>query len=202
MALFPVVGPDGETLLVENKVPSAQLVSRGVRLVVDGSDNEYYVVFDPELGVDYVIDDLSSTPLTDFLTGLRLRQSRAKASLLKNPSGADNAILWTSVHYGVRGESVTVAYTVPADDNQAHPLALTMTGAGTPGDPYDIVCQLEVDTDGSTILTTANDLITAVRADADISAVVGVALDNTDADNDGTGVLTTSAEGPLAGSVG
>jgi hypothetical protein len=120
------------------------------------------------------------------------------ASLLVNPAGDDNAILYTAVTPGDAGNAITITYAVPEDNDEAVPLSVAVDGT-------DIVITLEVDTDGSTILTTAADVIDAIEtptgAWADVAAMVSAALDDTDVGNDGTGLLAAFAEDALEGGV-
>lgn len=116
-----------------------------------------------------------------------------QASLTTSLTGTNNDLVWTAkaAYPGTAGEDITVAYTAPPDNNEAVPLDIVVTGT-------DIVVMLEVDTDGSTILTTGDDIKAAILADAAANALVTVA----DAGgNDGSGVVTTLTATALAGGV-
>lgn len=133
------------------------------------------------------------------------------ATLSTALTGTNNDLDWTAklhtstkygpIPYGAAGNRITIAYTVPTDDNAAHALALSMTVSenGSGQKTFAIVCQLQVNTDGSTIMTTGDLLKTAIEADADISQVVTVA---DKAANDGSGLLVAMAATALSGGAG
>jgi hypothetical protein len=134
-------------------------------------------------------------------------ESITQATLTTALTGTNNDLVFTAVNDenglgdGYAGNSISVAYTVPTDDNAAHALALSVTRTENAGqaDSYLITCQLEVDVDGSTILTTSDELKTALAADAAVSALVSAADSGAD---DGTGVLTVMAASALSGGSG
>lgn len=107
--------------------------------------------------------------------------------------GANAALIFTAVPPGVRGNFIKVAQTVPADDNAAHPIDVSVA---VDGEFKVITIQLEVDTDGSTILSTGDDIKAAVAADPEASALVTVA---DKAANDGSGLASTFAAAALTG---
>lgn len=144
-----------------------------------------------DLGVDNATTDVSVTN-SDIQVSLAVTQN-VQASLTTALTGANNDLVWTAkaAYPGTAGEAITVAYTAPPDNDEAVPLDIVVTGT-------DIVVWLEVDTDGSTILTTGDDIKTAILADAAANALVTVA----DAGgNDGSGVVTALTETALAGGV-
>jgi hypothetical protein len=121
----------------------------------------------------------------------RVETAGPGGSITVNPTGDDNNVVFTTAN---AAGDVTVAYTAPADDDAAHPFSVDVTGS-------DIVFNLQVDTDGSTILTTAQDIIDSVMdpesADYSEDAAALVTAANA-ASNDGTGVVTAISEAPLA----
>jgi hypothetical protein len=121
--------------------------------------------------------------------------------------GANAALIFTAdgalvADNGWKGNYITIAYTLPADADEAVALALSCTftpGEGQAHDSYALVAQLGVDTDGSTVVTTADDLKTAIAADDQWSALVSAA---DKAANDGSGLLTAMAAASLSGGSG
>lgn len=112
-----------------------------------------------------------------------------KASISIDPSANLNDIIeWTSVPDGTPGNFITIEYIDPAVINS--PLTLTRTGS-------KIVISLATDSIG-TIISTANDVITAVIADPDISEIVIAALPTGAI---GIGILTAVAQTPLVGGI-
>lgn len=132
----------------------------------------------------YFVNDTASTiGLTD-----------TKASLDTDGSqGVNAALIFTAIPPGVRGNSIKVAQVVPADDNAAHPLSISVDRVGE----FDVITiSLEVDTDGSTILTIASEIEAIVESDPDASRLVSVA---NKAANNGTGVAAAFAAAALTG---
>jgi hypothetical protein len=121
--------------------------------------------------------------------------------------GANAAVTFTAdgaliADDGWKGNSVSVVMTVPTDDNEAHDLAISVAltpGGGQVHDAYLITIQLGVDTDGSTIVTTSDDLKTAIAASDAAAALVSVA---DTAGNDGSGLCSVMAEAALSGGSG
>lgn len=81
---------------------------------------------------------------------------------------AGKGIRFTAATPGVAGNDLTIEIAVPADDNQAHAIASTdVAGA--------VVVTLAVDTDGSTVLSTAADVVAEVEAN--VTSVTAELLD-------------------------
>jgi len=115
-----------------------------------------------------------------------------KATLTINPAGANNALKFTAVNYGDSGNDITVAYTNPGGTN---PLVVTVTGTAI---------SVQLQTIAAAIVSTANDVKTAVNDHAAASALVLVTLDTVDGGNTGAGtipaaVAATSLSGGLHG---
>lgn len=108
--------------------------------------------------------------------------------------GANAALIYTATaaYDGADGHAITVAIVAPADEDEAVPLSVAVTGT-------DIVITPEVDTDGSTILSTADEVKAAIAASTDASRLVTVA---DKAANDGSGVVSAFAEAALSGGSG
>jgi uncharacterized protein (UPF0333 family) len=116
--------------------------------------------------------------------------------------GANAAVIYTAnnANDGFAGNRISVEYVVPTDDDEAHALAVEVVeGSNEFGDTYLISVSLEVDTDGSTILSTADEVKAAVEANALADALVSVA---DKAANDGSGVVSAFAETALSGGSG
>lgn len=122
----------------------------------------------------------------------------AAATLLRNPAGAHNAVLFTARATGTAANSYTITYALPADTNEVKPLVLSVVGNA-------ITVTLAVAADGSTVTTTALDLVNAVTTSTHpsfsgpVAALVTAALDNTDAGNNGSGLLTALGSATMAG---
>jgi hypothetical protein len=116
--------------------------------------------------------------------------------------GANAAIVYTAnnANDGFAGNRISVEYVVPTDDNEAHALAVDVEeGSNEFGDTYLISVSLEVDTDGSTILSTADEIKAAIEAHALADSLVSVA---DKAANDGSGVASAFSETALSGGSG
>jgi hypothetical protein len=154
-----------------------------------------------------------------------------QGSLIVDPAGANNALVYTSVAYGTEQNSITVEYVAPtiavlsvnpAGDENA--LLYTAVDFGPTGndvtvvyvDPADINQTLSVDvvasaitvslaTEGAgTITSTAAEIKTAydlVSAATDLAACTIDASDTGGVD-DGSGVVTAMSVAPLAGGLG
>lgn len=90
------------------------------------------------------------------------------ASLTKFAGTAGKEIEFTAVSAGTGGNSLAVVFDVPADDNQAHPIAVSDDGS-------TLTVTLGVDTDGSTIVSTIADVVAAIESDANgfLTAALG-----------------------------
>ena len=90
-----------------------------------------------------------------------------KASKVLYAGVAGKEVKVEAVDVGTAGNSINIILDVPADDNQAHTIAYAEAG-------NDRTVTLAVDTDGSTITSTAADVVAAINADAtDIVASLG-----------------------------
>lgn len=99
-------------------------------------------------------------------------------------AGADNDIRYTAVADDVAGNSISVEYVDPGALSQ--PLSVSVEGRKI---------TVSLATDGAGVITsTAADIMAAVNADTDASALVSADLAP---DNDGTGVVTAMAETDL-----
>ena len=128
---------------------------------------------------------------TATLTGLATQATLDTDST----QGANAALTFTAVPSGVLGNLIKVVQTVPADDNAAHALAVSVDTMNE-GVVKTITIQLAVDTDGSTILSTGDDIKAAILAHADASRLVTVA---DTAGNDGSGLASVFAATALTG---
>lgn len=117
----------------------------------------------------------------DFLPGF----DSSLASVNIDPTSTDNKVTWTARKAGIEGEKITIQYRDPAAASQS--LSVTVTGNA-------IVVNLATN-GGSTITSTAGEIITAVAASAAASALVSGA---NYAGNDGTGVVTAISATALA----
>jgi hypothetical protein len=102
------------------------------------------------------------------------------ASVVINPTGADNSILYTAVVPGTAGNSIAITYVISGGGS-------AVTGIVVTGSNLEI-------TAGSA--TTADTVIAAVIADTPASALVSVAASGTT-----TGVIDTIGSIPLIGGV-
>lgn len=145
--------------------------------------------------VAYVDPGVAGAALAVSVSGQAITVSLATsakvaASRAINPAGNDNAITWTAVTPGVAGNSITITYAVPADDNAAHPLVVDVDGTA-------IIATLAVSSDGSTITTTAAQLIAAMAAHPSAAALVTGALTGGDG-GAGTGAGLLAAQTVLS----
>lgn len=133
----------------------------------------------------YAINDTDST----------INVSTTEATLDTDSSqGANAALVFTAIPRGVRGNKIKVAQTVPADDNAAHPIAVSVDPSV--GGFAVITIQLAVSSDGSTITSTGDDIKAAVLAHAEASRLVSV---EDKAANDGSGLASAFAATALTG---
>jgi hypothetical protein len=116
-----------------------------------------------------------------------------QASLLVNPAGDDNAILYTAAAYGAAGNAISVEYIDPGVDDAV--LAVT-------AESNALKVYLETDENGD-IVTTAADIVTAVEASDAAMGFLTLAIDATDEDSGGgVGVVAAAAAAVLEGGVG
>lgn len=115
-----------------------------------------------------------------------------QAALTVNPAGAENALTFTAVAFGDSGNDITIEYR--AQDAAEAPLTVSVDGTA-------IVVLLEMDdSDPPAIVSTAADVLAAIEASAEASALVTVAIaasDTGDSD-DGSGVVTARTAANLA----
>ena len=104
------------------------------------------------------------------------------SSVVANPTGANNSILFTSKMQQINAVfcgAMILRYVKPAAANQS--LSVTAnTGTG------EIIVNLETNASAAAV-TTANEVITAIRANANANSLVDCGLDLTDAANNGSG---------------
>lgn len=112
------------------------------------------------------------------------RATQGSATLVTGIVGNNNAILWTAVTEGTGGNSVSVTITNPGGTN---PLAVSVTGV-------DVAIQAA--TSGGGIISTAAEVIAAVKADASVSAIVSVQNSST---STGAGVVAAVTHTDLSG---
>lgn len=120
------------------------------------------------------------------------------ATATLNPSGGNNAILFTAVPGGEAGNAITVTYAMPEDEDEATTLQASVDGT-------DIVFTLAVGSNGSTVTTTASALIAAINAGvgafAAVKRLVTPTLPSDGGANDGSGLLAAVSETSLSGGV-
>lgn len=115
----------------------------------------------------------------------------AAAALTTAVAGSNNDVVWTAVAAGEAGNSITMAYVMPTDTNVAVPASVAVVGTA-------ITVTLGVDTDGSTVVSTADDIKTLVNAHVTAGALVQGA---DAAANDGSGLLVAMSAAPLTGGI-
>lgn len=92
----------------------------------------------------------------------KLSEASTKASLSLDPSGNNNTILYEAVNSGQLGNNISIAYVNPGTPNAS--LSLTVSG-------NSITVNLETD-NSSAILTSADDIVSAILANSAASALV------------------------------
>ena len=117
-----------------------------------------------------------------------------KATLDTDASqGANAALVFTAKVPGVRGNSIKIEQVLPADNNVAVPIDVSVRVSGA----FKIITiSLAVSSDGSTITSTGNLIRAAIDADEEASALVSVA---NKAANDGTGLASAVAAAAMTG---
>lgn len=145
-------------------------------------------------GVRFAITDIAliSNSVTSVSNGASVtlqevdRATPIAATLSTTMTGTNNDVTLTAVEAGADGNAITLTLVDPPGNNVALSVAVTGT---------DIVVTLA--TDGSSVITTTGaQLIAAITADADASALVTIA--NKGADT-GAGVVTALTETALSG---
>lgn len=196
--LYPL--PAGYTLTVEAGVREAsarQVEDETIAAVVQSG---YSYTFGPYL-VDrsFLVDGdaaVSSAAFTTSFGNLITTNAGApvdavQASKSINPTGDDNAIVFTARDYGTAGNSITVQYVDPGADS-----ALSVSAAG----PAITVTLAYAE---AAITSTAAEVLAAIEADPKANSLVSVALDATDSNpDDGSGVVTAIAKTALADGAG
>jgi len=116
--------------------------------------------------------------------------AEVKSSLSTDLVGDNNDIVYTSKLTGTAGDAITVAYLDPSMESQS--LDVVVTGTAIK------VYLATNDQNGGEIISTANEIKTAIANLPAAHALVGTA---DKAANDGSGVVTAMAETALAGGV-
>ena len=117
-----------------------------------------------------------------------------RASLAFNPTGDDNGLTITAVEYGVGRNDISIEYTDPGANSATLSVSV-----------FRKAISVSLATDGSgTITTTAADVIAALSADVDASALVTAAVDTSDSGiaDDGSGIVTAMAQDYLESGAG
>lgn len=111
----------------------------------------------------------------------------ARATLTTALAGANNDLTYTARFLGTGGNSTTIAYVVAGNNT---PLTVSVTGQA-------ITVNVATSAGGAAT-STANDIATAIRNNAQATSLVDV---QNAAGNDGTGVVTALSVTPLANGV-
>lgn len=121
-------------------------------------------------------------------------EDSVQSFLSVNPTGDDNALLFTAKTAGVAGDDITVEYVDPSANDAV--LSVSVTGT-------DIVVSLATDAEG-VITSTAADILAEVEATEAADALVAVTVDTSDSGSadDGSGVVTALSAAPLADGAG
>jgi len=120
--------------------------------------------------------------------GLNIKTSvdAVKASLMTGVEGDNTAIEWTAVDAGSAGNGISVTLEDPSGNDES--LAVTTNH-------NDITVSLATGASGD-ITSTASEIITAIEADAEASALVAV---DDYGDSDGSGTVEAESEANLTG---
>lgn len=121
-------------------------------------------------------------------------EDAAQATANVNPTGDENGLTYTAKEYGAGGNDIAVTYVDPAAASQS--LSVSVTGKS-------IVVSLATN-GGSTITSTAAQVLAAINASGPASELVSVAImaADTGGADDGSGVVTAMAATSLAGGAG
>lgn len=196
--LYPL--PAGHTLTVSAGVREAsarQVEDETIAAVVQSG---YSYTFGPYLVArSFLVDGGATVSTSAFSTSFsNLVATNAgapvdavQASKSINPTGDDNAIVFTARDYGASGNSITVQYVDPGADS-----ALSVAVAG----PAITVTLAYAE---AAITSTAAEVLAAIEAHPQARALVSVALDETDTNfSDGSGVVTAIAKTALENGAG
>lgn len=119
------------------------------------------------------------------------RVLRPEVFALLQTGATDYGLDWTARHPGAESNNINIILTDPGGDN---PLLVTVTQTVS---GWDIDVQLE--TVGASIVSTANEVLAAVNAHLDALQLVVVSLTSGSA---GTGTMVAESTAPLAGGLG
>jgi hypothetical protein len=142
--------------------------------------------------LDPYLDANEADDIKRLCQGMREAITTATAATLNiNPAGDDNALDYTAKSLGTSGNSITVTYTDPSGNDQALAVSVVDT---------DIDVSLATGPAGA-ITSTAAEVLAAVDAKAEATALVSVAIDTTDTGvaDDGSGVVTAMTQASLSG---
>lgn len=183
---------DGNVALSDIYLPLADRSPNPPRII-----NPSAGVFQFPLGLDNGLTSTKANPKKnkteqrcDFLFTWRASSVAGVASSLTLDPTADpdNTIIWTAVSKGTTGDLIQIEYVDPGTPNAS--LSFTRTGA---------LVQVNLATDGgSTITTTAADVVTAAALNTEVSEIVTTALPT---GNTGTGLLAAFSATNLANGV-
>lgn len=172
-----------------------------VRSDVGSAFTRSAVTFGPYLvDTDWLVDGDASVVLADYSAPFNALvfesdgapDDAAQASLSVNPTGDDNAVIFTAREYGAGGNAITVAYTDPGGATAALSVSV-----------FRQAITVSLARAASSISSTAADVLAAVQANNAANELVTVALDESDSNfSDGSGVVTAMAEAPLADGAG
>jgi hypothetical protein len=173
-----------------------------VRSSVASAFTRSSVSFGPYLvDTDWLVDGGATVVLADHTTAFNALviendgapDDATQAAISINPTGDDNAVIFTARAYGVDGNSITVAYVDPSANDAA--LAVSVFRQA-------ITVSLATGEAGA-IESTAAEVLAAIQADGAANELVTVALDETDTNfSDGSGVVTAVPAPALEGGAG
>lgn len=119
-----------------------------------------------------------------------------QASLLVNPAGDENGLTYTAVAFGAAGNAISIEY-------RAQGAALAPLSVSVDGDAIVVLLEMD-DSETPAIVSTAADVLAAIEASTEASALVTVAIaaSDTGSADDGSGVVTAMAVANLADGAG
>lgn len=128
------------------------------------------------------------------LVGVGAPEDAAQATLGRNPTGDDNALMFTAVAYGAAGNSISIEYLDPSSNDAA----LSIDVSGT-----TVVVNLATDSGGD-ITSTAAEILAAWEAKPEAAVLATVEIDASDSGSgdDGSGVVTALAAAAFTGGAG